>query len=119
MQSLRLLENAANLLIQDLETLALFKEILNDIFDENTRSNSNDIIDLDTTELLALVRGTRYLERRHPVPKSRHWLEEVLPNLDPERYRQQMRVSCEAFRFILNSIENHDVTGKIQLITCA
>jgi len=92
--------------IEFLEAYAIAKEFLESSDDEEC--DGEDIFD-DPVELLALATSRRYLQPRIEVPKSRHWLKEVLPNLDPLRYRQSMRVSRETFQFILRSIENHAV----------
>src|SRR5262249_3703715 len=98
-------------LVQHLEHMALYKELFEDSSDDDVDEDDLGIvIDWSTpVEMLAVIKKTRYLESRLPVPKSNHWVEEILPNLDDNRYRQQIRVSRSAFNFILRSIENHPV----------
>jgi len=59
--------------------------------------------------LLQLLQTTRYFSPRIPVPKSVHWVNEVLPNLDDDRFKVETRVSRHAFNFILNQIKDHPV----------
>ena len=47
----------------------------------------------DTLSLLTVLEFTRYVESRALIPKSRHWLETVLPKLDDKRFRSQVRMN--------------------------
>jgi len=42
--------------------------------------------------LLTLLEVSRYMTPRLPVPKSIHWLNSVLPQLDDKRFRAQIRI---------------------------
>ena len=102
-------------IIQELESIALFYELFKDSDEENESSEEDEednfgIIDFSSpAELLAVISTTRYLKHRLPVPKSRNWLEDVLPFLDDNRFRQQMRVSRTTFEFILHTIQSHPI----------
>lgn len=54
---------------------------------------------------MSLVTTYRYLEERKPVPKSVHWLETVLPNLDDRRFRGFIRMDKQTFADLLPIIE--------------
>jgi DDE superfamily endonuclease len=100
-------------IIQNLEELIIWKnfEISDDEdIEKELDDEFVDFIDMETPEeLLALVHATRYLEPRAPVPKSRDWSENILPKYDDYRFRQTLRVSREAFEFILQNIKSHPV----------
>jgi len=61
-------------------------------------------------ELIALyscLERFRYIQERRPVPKSQHWLETILPSKDygKRRFRQQMRMSRNAFCYVTSLIK--------------
>jgi hypothetical protein len=90
-------------IIESLEGYAIAKQITNNLDLENAE------VFMDPAELLALVMSQRYIQPHIKVPKSYHWFKEILPNLDPLRFKQNMRVSQETFQVILKSIRNHAV----------
>lgn len=55
------------------------------------------------------VDASRYVSPRIFVPKSLHFFNDVLPKLDDERFRNEMRVSRRAFDFIVNEIKDHEI----------
>jgi hypothetical protein len=59
--------------------------------------------------LLSLFKSIRYISRRSCIPKSRHFMENILPMLTDERFKSEMRVSRNGFREILRNIRNHPV----------
>lgn len=52
---------------------------------------------LEVSETVAFFEASRYIEDRKAVPKSVHWLENILPQLDEKRFRVQLRVNKGAF----------------------
>ena len=103
-------------IIQDLETLVLWKTFVDtsDSDDDTSTDSSNDeelgLITEDTPEdLLLLLYGQRNLEPRTQVPKSRDWSDRILPSYDGLRFRQTLRVSHDAFAFILQRISGDPV----------
>jgi len=99
-------------IIQELEAYIVSKDFLDDWADFETNKQQDDnnlgFIDLETPEeLLEFLYAHRYLEPRNRIPKSRHWSENVLPNYDPVRFRQTLRVSREGFQDILENIKSH------------
>jgi hypothetical protein len=53
--------------------------------------------DDDVLVMLTILETTRYLQPRTPIPKSIHWFETVLPVLDDNRFRTQLRMGKQAF----------------------
>ena len=101
-------------IIQNLEALVIWKNFFEDSDNESNKESDDDVnfgfINEDTPEeLLEFVYAQRYLEPRTSVPKSRDWIENILPKYDDERFRQMLRVSRHAFEFVLKSIESHSV----------
>jgi len=116
--------------LQVLEQMALLEELLpeseissSDEETNSTRSESsgNESSDGTTTEeedddlfasplfLLSYFESVRYINRKSSVPKSRQYMESVLPELDDDKFKSEMRVSRDAFRFILNQIQDRQV----------
>ncbi|GAU89406.1 hypothetical protein RvY_01957 [Ramazzottius varieornatus] len=86
-------------------------------------------VEVDVTiMLLQLVSATRYLQRPE-VPKSKHFVQPVFPFLDDERFKEEVRMSCESFETVLRKIEGHDAfhrpsnnsqsDPRLQLLICA
>ena len=97
-----------------LEAYIVWKDFFEDLEANKEPDHGDDnnfgIITEDTPEeLLEFLYAQRYLQPRNRIPKSRHWSENVLPNLDPMRFRQALRVSREGFQDILENIKTHDV----------
>lgn len=98
-------------IIKQLEAFIVWKAIL-DTSDEEEEEKEQDfmIISEETPEeLLEYALHYRYLEPRLPIPKSREWAIDVLPRYDEKRFRQVLRMSREAFSFVLSSIKSHSV----------
>lgn len=102
-------------IVQYLEAMTiwnLFEDSEDEADNESENEESNDenfgFIDEETPEqLLEFVYATRYLEPRVSVPKSRDWSMNILPQYDEMRFRQTLRVSRDAFDFVLQSVKSH------------
>jgi DDE superfamily endonuclease len=104
-------------LIQLLQGFAILEEI----FPADDTEENDDIFDLLEDEyarrfdftspasVIQLISSRRYLNVRAPVPKSRHWVNNVLNELDDERFKTETRVSRNAFDFILEKIKDHPI----------
>ena len=97
-------------IIQQLEAYIVWKDFFEDWDDIETNEKDDDdnfgFIDQETPEeLLQFVYAHRYLEPRNRIPKSRDWVENVLPNYDPVRFRQTLRVSSEGFQEIFETLD--------------
>jgi hypothetical protein len=84
-----------------------FFEETDDCEEQDNDDNFGLINEETPEELLEFVYAQRYLEPRNRIPKSRDWSENVLPNYDPVRFRQTLRVSRESFQKILESIRSY------------
>ncbi|KAE8243924.1 hypothetical protein A4X13_0g6885 [Tilletia indica] len=51
----------------------------------------------------------RYLVERLRVPKSSEWINNILPELDDERFRSWMRMDRRSFKYILALIQDHSI----------
>jgi len=101
-------------IIQQLEAYIVWQDFFEDWDDIETNEKDDDdnfgFIDQETPEeLLQFVYAHRYLEPRNRIPKSRDWVENVLPNYDPVRFRQTLRVSSEGFQEIFENITSYSV----------
>ncbi|GAU99305.1 hypothetical protein RvY_10330 [Ramazzottius varieornatus] len=89
--------------------------------------DDDDEVDVPAV-LLQFVTATRYLQRPE-VPKSKHFVEYLLPALDDERFKEEVRMSRELFEMVLSKIVGHkafNLHGKtpqadprLQLMICA
>ncbi|OXA48398.1 putative nuclease HARBI1 [Folsomia candida] len=76
---------------------------------------------LEVLETMAFFEASRYIEDRKAVPKSVHWLENVLPQLNEKRFRAQLRVNKATFLDLLEIIKgtiaqsNHQEPLELQL----
>lgn len=59
--------------------------------------------------LLLHYDSKRYFDVKTSVPKSRHFIETILPRLSDERFKSEMRVSNDAFNYILEKIKGNRV----------
>jgi hypothetical protein len=50
---------------------------------------------------LEVIQSRRYLADRNQVPKSKHWIDQILPSQDESRFKQQLRVTRDEFALIL------------------
>ncbi|XP_055711282.1 uncharacterized protein LOC129806600 [Phlebotomus papatasi] len=74
--------------------------------EERTGQVRDDLMEAAIDRLmegLLIMITHRYLYRTR-VPKSSAWYERILPQYDPSRFLQMLRVSREEFDFILNEI---------------
>src|SRR5579864_322138 len=110
-----------SVIIQTLEYMAFFEEIWPDeelTSDSNSESSTDEegIDDITSPSfLLPYIAANRYLNSRVSVPKSHHFVDFILPNLDEERFKAEMRVSREAFEIILQEIRHHPIFQSKQL----
>ena len=116
--------------IEDLEEWVVgrkFVEMCQDESESDEDSMQDNMLDLPS-HLLQIVNFSRYLER-NDVPKSQDFYLNVLPILDDERFKQEIRMSRESFDNILSQISKDTVfanksnTGqadvKLQFMICA
>jgi transposase len=114
------------ILIGQLEELALLDEICPDSSSDSSYnssssdagSSSGDDLGSDTDDeddfftsplyLLSVFKSIRYLDRSY-VPKSRDFMEKILPILTEERFKSEIRISRNGFQEILRNIKNHPV----------
>ncbi len=68
--------------------------------DSSTSSLGDDLITYE------LVNSQRYLSERDTVPKSQHWISHVLPLLNENRFRNELRTTRVGFNLILQIIED-------------
>ena len=62
-----------------------------------------------TTRNLQYTVTHRYVQQRTTVPKSLQFRDELLPHLDNNRFKQELRCSPEAFHAICDMIKFHPV----------
>ncbi|XP_055714949.1 putative nuclease HARBI1 [Phlebotomus papatasi] len=88
--------------------------------EERTGQVRDDLMEAAIDRLmegLLIMITHRYLYRTR-VPKSSAWYERILPQYDPSRFLQMLRVSREEFDFILNEITDDlvfTVRARLQL----
>ena len=118
-------------LLQDLEEFVvdqkIFKMCAEFSGSEEDSASADDMMDLPST-VLRIVHSTRYLQR-NAVPKSHEFLFKVLPALDDNRFKQEIRMSRESFEKVLHKIchdpvfSNQSSIGQadveLQLTICA
>ena len=96
-------------LLQDLEEFVVGQKLIKMCAQvsesEEDSASDDDMIDLPST-LLQIVYCTRYLQR-NAVPKSQDFLLKILPALDDDRFKQELRMSRESFEKVLHKI-SHD-----------
>ena len=98
--------------IRELETFALAQEMVAIVFDDwnkDTREKNGFNDDISAENLLMLVSSQRYLGPRLRVPKDHGFLHTVLLNLDEDRWRQEIRMSKEAFCHLADHLATNKV----------
>ena len=99
--------------IRELETIAVAEEMLEIVMgndNQKTRTSLDAFYDnISAQNLLLLVSSQRYLSPRNSVPKSKEFLQVVLPVLDESRWRQEIRMSKEAFKTLAQHLSQHKV----------
>ncbi|XP_055842713.1 uncharacterized protein LOC129909663 [Episyrphus balteatus] len=91
--------------LNDLWMLELFGEN-----DDKTQEKQDEIIE-DLTILMLIAENSRYGAPflQHSVPKSNMFLENVLPHLDEDRFKQIVRVNWSNFDIILDLIKDDEI----------
>ncbi|GAU91336.1 hypothetical protein RvY_03608 [Ramazzottius varieornatus] len=87
-------------IVADLETLIVAEEVVSllcDDYDELPPTEDAENL-TSPRNILSLTSATRYLLPRTEVPNSKHFFHNVLPKLDNDRWRQEVRMSKESFR---------------------
>ncbi|GAU97259.1 hypothetical protein RvY_08586 [Ramazzottius varieornatus] len=112
--------------IEDLEEWVVGRKLLKMNLDLDEHDD-DDEVDVPAV-LLQLVTATRYLQRPE-VPKSKHFVEYLLPAPDDGRFKEDVRMSRESFEMVLSKIVGHkafNLHGKtpqadprLQLMICA
>ena len=116
--------------IEDLEEWVVGRklvEMCQEESDSEEDSIQDYIMDLPL-QLLHIVHSTRYLERSD-VPKSQDFYLKILPILDDDRFKQEIRMSRESFNNILTQTSKDPVFAnkstavqadvKLQFMICA
>lgn len=112
-----------DVIIHQLEQVWILSELTEEYEISSEEESNNDDLESDTSHgidefpeddetspaFLLLVCGTRYLAPRSGIPKSQHFLKDILPFLDGKRFRHELRVSKRVFASILREIEGHSV----------
>ncbi|GAU95305.1 hypothetical protein RvY_06946-2 [Ramazzottius varieornatus] len=94
-------------LISDLEEWVVGRKLMKLNLDLAEADEEEDGADIATV-LLQLICATRYLHRPE-VLKSTHSVQYVLPLLDDERFKQEVRMSRDAFERTLGRISDRNV----------
>ena len=83
--------------------------IVFDDWNKDTREKNGFNDDISAENLLMLVSSQRYLGPRLRVPKDHGFLHTVLLNLDEDRWRQEIRMSKEAFCHLADHLATNKV----------
>ena len=77
-------------------------------------SSSSSDQEMDGLEVRRkILRKCRYLHRRNSVPKSSHFVDEILDKLNEARFKEDVRMSREAFTDLTNRLSGHQVFHNI------
>ncbi|GAU99164.1 hypothetical protein RvY_10202 [Ramazzottius varieornatus] len=98
-------------IVADLETLIVAEEVVSLLCDDYDELPPTEDAEKLTSprNILSLISATRYLLPRTEVPKSKNFFYNVLPKLENDRWRQEVRMSKESLRNLLRLISRHPV----------
>ena len=106
---LRQLDQAslANSLITLLSESDLDSSLSSEVFSTDKTSPDDDL--LSSLMIRCYVECTRYLSPRIFVPKSKHFVEEIIFNLDDRRFCVFTRMSRDSFFRLVGMISGHEI----------
>lgn len=91
--------------------LKLYEDMVcRELCEEDDESKKDELLE-EYSILLCIAESNRYLMPfiRNYVPKSNHFVCEILPNLDERRFEKFIRVNWKCFKKILSLIETDEV----------
>ena len=78
--------------------------------EDSSDSSSSSDHEMNALEVRRkILKKCRYLHRRESVPKSSHFVNEVLKKLNDARFKEDVRMSREAFADLTNRLSGHRV----------